>query len=368
LIFKYAHSKTDLKIFYKLGSDIYSQNLYYRASEEDTVRMIIEGPTHFHTHAKVLPFVVFQNNTPVCRFAFIHDQRLSDYIQVAFFEAKPGLNNLSEAIIVEAKKCFPQCNMICFGLNGHLNYGAGFLLNNFDKIPAFGLPYTMSYYKDYFAKLSIRKIASFSFSAKISDEFHKLYKRLNPDKNISIKNLDKSNLSEFIKAYTQLNNTCFQEHPYWADRDFKEDLEQFDSFKHLIKNENLIFAEYKGKLVGFLLWFPDFNQLLSKNRELKANYRFSLDVLRFKLLKPINTFRFTEIAVDPDYRKKGVEMVLINQLLKNVSSSGYKNGVGGFIFEENLDSINMTIKYIERITGEKFKKDSEYAIFETSLK
>lgn len=363
-----ANTATDLDRFYKTGTEIYCQNPYFRASEDDILRLVIEGPTYFHKHAQVNPIIVEKDRITVCRFAFIRDSLLPDYVQVAFFEAKQGLENIAEEIINEARNRFPDKIKICFGLNGHLNYGAGILLNNFDKVPVFGLPYNLPYYKDYFSKLDARKILSFKFPAQTSEDFINLNAKITLDKNISIKKLNKKNLSEYSKIYTQLNNTCFREHPFWAHREAIEDLELFEQFQFLLQNENLLIAEYSGEPVGFLFWFPDFNQLLKRNRELKASSNFSKDVLRFKLFNPIKAFRFTEIGVDPKFRKKGIEMALINQMVQDVLSAGYKSGTGGFIFEENKDSINMAIKYIERICGEKVVPDSQYAVFETNLR
>jgi GNAT superfamily N-acetyltransferase len=360
-----VNTARDLDRFYKTGNEIYYQNPYYRSSEDDILRLVIEGPTQFHSHAQVYPIIVEKDDIPVCRFAFIYDSLLPDYVQVAFFEAKPGINNLAEDIINEAKIRFPDISKICFGLNGHLNYGAGILLTNFDKIPVFGLPYNLPYYKDYFSKLEARKIVSFKFPAQTSENFIRLASKIKMDKNISIRKLDKKNLLKYSEIYTKLNNRCFLEHPFWANREAVEDLELFEQFQFLMQEKNLLIAEYNGEAVGFLFWFPDFNQLLTKNRELKANSNYSLDVLRFRHFNPIDTFRFTEIGVDSRFRKKGIEMALINQMLEDVIAAGYKFGIGGFIFEENKESINMAIKYIERVSGEKVTPDSEYAVFES---
>lgn len=361
------HNAQDLEQFYSFGNKIYSNNKFYR-SDNDIMRLVIKGPSDFHNHAKIIPILVQIDKKTVARFAFIHDKTLPEYIQVSFFEAIKGIDNLTENITKLAKEKFPKTNKICFGLNGHLNYGAGILLNNFDKIPVFGLPYNHSYYPDYFRNMTARKITSFSFLARKSEYFNKLKNRIKTDSNISIRKLDKKKLVRDSEIYTKLNNECFQEHPYWANRTNKEDLELFEPFRFLLQNENLIFAEYKGKPVGFLLWFPDFYQLLKRDRELKAAHHLDIDVLRFKFLNKINTFRFTEIAIHPDFRKKSVEMLLINQMVDDVISAGYKYGTGGFIFDENKDSINLALKYIERITGEKVSSDSKYAVFETKLR
>jgi len=251
LKFTDVNTANDLDRFYKTGNEIYRKNPYYRSSEDDVLKLVVEGPSEFHKHAQVNPVIVEKDGSPVCRFAFISDTLLPDYVQVAFFEAKQGLKNIAEEIINEAKRRFPDKNKICFGLNGHLNYGAGILLNNFDKVPVFGLPYSMPYYKDYFCKLKARKIVSFSFHAQISEDYKKLSARIKTDKNISIRKSDKKNLPEYSKIYTELNNICFREHPFWANRNAPEDLELFEQFQFLLKNENLLFAEYHDRPVGF---------------------------------------------------------------------------------------------------------------------
>lgn len=361
------NTKSDYQAFYKAGDEVYRNNPNFRATDNDIVRLIVEGPTHFHTHASVIPYLIIKNSSVAGRFALIHDNRLNQYTQVGFFEAFDGLENIDQMLINEAKIKFPDTRKICVGLNGHLNYSAGILQNNFDQTPVFGLPYTPAYYLKYFKNFHKRKIVTFRFSTEKSSSYIDKLKNIKTGEDITIRKLNRKNISEDTLTYTYLNNLCFQKHPFWSDRDGIEDLELFEPFKNLLKDENLIFAEYQGKPVGFLLWFPDFNQLTRRHRELKASKKYSRDVLKYKLFNPINAFRFTEIAVDPDYRKKGVELALINQMISDVSKTGYKFGEGGFIFEENLESINMAVRYLERLSGSTIQPHNRYAVYETVL-
>jgi len=353
--------------FFAIGNEIYRDNPYYRSTEDDLVRMLINGPTLFHEHARVLPYLMLENDSVCGRFAFVHDEHMSDYVQVAFFEFKPDTGNPVSIIENEAQTLFPNADKIVFGLQGHLNYGAGFLLNRFDQVPVFGLPYSLPHYPGLFEGYTERKMHSFRFSMQVDIPlFERLSERMAGNE-ITVRKLDMKNLKKDIHLYTELNNRCFTEHPYWTDREGKEDFELFESFRHLLRPENFLFAMHQGREVGFLMWFPDFNQMIKNDRELKCSTAFSLDVLRFRYANPIKQFRLTEIAVLPEYRSKGAELAMMFQMTKDVLAAGYKEGVGGFIFEENRDSINLALRYVERFTGKKAQNDAEFAAYEKKL-
>ncbi|MCB1189304.1 MAG: hypothetical protein H7A23_02310 [Leptospiraceae bacterium] len=367
MIIKKLITKKELKKFHQFGTSIYKKNIYYRSTEDDVAHLLVDGPTFFHKHSKVIPCLVEEKGRIVARFAFIKDNRMENYLQIAFFEAISGIDNLYNAIKEEARQLFPNCKKICIGLNGHLNYGAGILLNKFDETPIFGLPYTHEYYPEYFKDLGIQKVISFRFPTEGFKKYLERVKNFSYGREIKIRSLNKRRLKEDIKIYTELNNKCFQKHPFWTNRSPEEDLELFKPFRFLLAKENILFADYLDKPIGFLMWFPDFNQLVNGNQKLRAGHSLSYDVLRMKLKNPINTFRFAEVGVLPEYKKTGVIFKLMNQMMQDVLKFGYTDGEGGFIFESNYDSINLARRYIERITSKKVDVYREYAIFEEDL-
>ncbi len=363
MIIKKVTNKKEDKLFYNIIKDIYGNDHNFRRTEEELIHLLCTGPTEFHKHSKIIKYLIFNNNQPAGRFALIHDFNLNEYVQTSFFEAFDGLEDVKESIIKIAKKDFPGCKKIIFGLNGHLNYQAGNLLNNFD-IPLFGLPYTKPYYIDYFKDCITNKMVTFKFKTKnFIDYFNQNYTRYK-DENIKIRFLDKNKLEEEIETYTSLDNSSFKNKTlYWSDRTPLENYELFDQFKILINNDNLIFAEIDRKPVGFLFWYPDFNQLVKKNHQ-EINL---LHYLKYKLINPIDTIRLTEIAVLPRYRKSRVAFMLFHKLGELCLRYNYRYFEGGFIFENNLDSIFTASRYYERIYGEKATPHRRYAIFESNL-
>ena len=350
------------RAFYRIGRDVYRDLPLHRSTEDDVMRMLVEGPTAFHDHARVEPFLMREGRRLVGRLALVHDRRLPGYAQVAFFEALPGLEGVQETLRLKAASLFPDCTRMVVGLNGHLNYGAGFLANRFDEPPLFGMPYTPAYYLDYFPGLDRRPMASFRFD---SEEFFSLRRQLAPTFDpgpIRIRTMDRAHFAREVDLYTYLNNACFQDHPYWADRTSAEDYELFHPFRFLLKDEHFIVAEHDGQPVGFLLWYPDFNELCRGDEELGVRH-----VARYRLADPIRTARLTEIAVLPAYRAHRVDLAMILRMIRSVEEAGYRHTEGGFIFEENRASIALTLRYIRRATGRTPRPHRRYVVFDGPL-
>jgi len=350
------------KIFDKVSSAVYAGNKYFRGTDKSVEKLVLGESKAFSFHAKVKKFIVWDGNIAVARFALIQDQRLPDYVQVAYFEAQKGLGDIFSLIENEMKRHFPEINKVVVGLNGHLNYGAGILLNRFDEAPVFGLPYQPDYYADYFNKLHCRKMATFRFTMGNFTAWAQSYSTRRELKGLTVRFMDKRNIKAESAIYTQLNNEAFPNHPYWADRDTEEDLELFYPFRHLLDNENLVFAEIDGKPVGFFLWYPDFNQLVRSERDLNV-----FDVLKFRLGKMPDTFRFTEIGIIPEYQGSIVAMALLNKALPAVIKKGFKYCEGGFIFEENKASMAFVKRILKRSFGVEPEIYRQYGVFETTI-
>jgi len=362
MILKEVHSKKDFCAFYKITEEIYRTNIFYRASESDITKLLVEGPSAFHQHTTIHSYLILQEEDVVGRFTLIHDQKLPDYIQVSFFEAQPGLEGLANLIVEKARSLFPRCKRIVIGLNGHLNYGAGILTSSFNEAPVFGLPYNREYYQYYFDGFRKIPLVSYKFPLEPFVEYHRRIGDKPDLKGITVRKLNKRKLRQETEIYTYLNNACFPDHPFWAERAVQEDYELFHPFRFFIKEENLLFAEKDGKPIGFFLWYPDFNQLLKGHRQLGLK-----QVLLYYLTRKVDTFRFTEIAVLPEYKNSHAVQAMILFAIPYIRKSGIKYGEGGFIFEENINSIIMTRRFLERATGIKMEPYRHYALFETTF-
>lgn len=354
--------KSAFNTFVSVNNSVYKGNNFYRGTEASIEKMLLLDKSSFKNHSTSRMYIIRDGNDIVGKFALINDYRLLDYMQVSFFEAHEGLGDIYPFIKKTAKNYIPECTKIVVGLNGHINYGAGILQNKFDEVPLFGLPYNPLYYSGYFKNLRQRKMFTFKFSMEAYHEWAKMY---NPDRTIdglTVRFMNKADINKESAIYTQLNNLSFVNHVYWANRDVEEDQELFYPFRFLLDNEHLIIAEINGTPVGFYLWYPDFNQIVDNHREFNV-----FDVLKYRLSNKINTFRFTQIGVIPQFQRSPVALALISKSLPKLIQKKYQFCEGGFIFEENKASIAFVSRILQRVYGKKPEPYRQFAVFEDDL-
>lgn len=348
--------------FFGVVAEVYRGNRCHRSTENDVIRMLTFGRSAFHGHAEVTPYLLADGRRVVGRLALIHDRKAPGHVQVAFFEALPGLHGVREAIAAEARRRHPDAGRMVAGLWGHLNYGAGFLASNFDEPPLFGLPYTPPHYLDYFAGMTPHGMVSYRFDNQPFYDFAKAFASGFDPGPVRIRPLDRANLRRDTAIYTDLNNRCFADHPFWAERGVDEDFELFHPFRFLIRDENLLFAEVDGEPVGFLLWYPDFNELKGGSGDLGV-----LDVLRYRFANPIRSVRLTEIGVLPGHRRGNPTAALILAMIQAVERGPYRFCEGGFIFESNRGSLGMTLKFLAAAFGRELEVHRRFVVFEGDL-
>ncbi len=360
-------NRLDLRRWYGIADKVYQPYPHARATDGEIARWLLGGKSLFNRHAVVQPYLIKNGWRVVGRFALVQDRRNPDYVQVSFFQALPGLEGVTEAILLKARAMHPDCPKAVVGLDGHLNYACGFLASNWDEPPVFGLPYTPPYYLDYFAGLTRHDMVSYRFQ---NQGFFDLRRAVEPSLDlggVTIRLMDKRQFAREMDIYTDLNNACFQDHPFWANRSSDEDQELFAGFKYFLDDANLIFAEKNGRPIAFLLWYPDFNELVGHGQELGLGALLRYRALRKLGRQPIKAMRLTEIAVHPDYRSRKALSGLTMRMIQEVEKCGHQFAEGGFIFEDNQSSIGYTLAYIQRALGRELEPHRRYCVFETAL-
>ncbi len=388
-------SRAQWRRFCGLPAAVYAGNPHARATEEDLISLLARPKSVFFSHASVRSYLLCSGPHAVGRFSLIADEHLPDAVQVAFFEAIFGLPDVLDCLRRTAANAFPGRTRLIVGLCGHLNYAAGFLASRFDEPPVFGLPYSPPYYLDYFAGMTERRMVSYRFH---NESFYTLWREnrlkrrttTTERSTITVRPMDRRRLRQEIALYTELNNACFQEHPFWTDRLPEEDFELFHPFRFLLKDENLLFAEDAGRPVGFLLWYPDFNQLVGSGEAFGLRHVLAYQAahtvprehprtaawirptqaLAHRTLRRaalIDTARLTEIAVRDSHRKAGVVEALIRAFTKVQYLRGFSYTEGGFIFEDNVASITMTKRLLESAFGQAPEPYRRFVVFEGSL-
>ena len=270
----------------------------------------------------------------------LHAQGLPEQVQLCFFEALPGAQDAVQALVDKARDLARQWggSGLLVSMNGHVNYGLGLLADSFDQTPCFGSAYNPPYYLDYFRSLGFTEHQLVSYRYPMSSLRRRQEKSIlaRSRKGFSFRTADFSRLRDEIRLYTRLNNACFPEHSFYFHRHDDEDYELFRPFRRFLREENLLIAEHKGTAVGFLLWYPDFNELIGPGQGLGP-----AALLRYKLLRrPIKRFKIVEIGVVPRFRGSSVILGLFHACYE-LTKDRFQECESGWILSDNLRSRNI---------------------------
>ena len=340
--------KTTVNAYIAFSDEVYKNNIFYRNTMGTVLRSILSRKAQICKSSIIKPIMVMDSEkiVAVCTFAII--DRMKDTLQIAFFEALENQESAIGMMIDFGKRMATKhgINKILVGLNLHVNYVLGILADHYESIQSFGSAYNPPYYIDYFKKYAYKEVNLVNYRIKMDDfSFDINNKILEKIKTkYHVRKADFSNLKRDSKIYTNLNNQAFKNHNFYYERRFEEDLELFNDFKILLKEENLLFMEHDRKPIGFLLWYPDYNELIGPGQRLGIK-----TIIKHKIFhRRIKGFKIVEIGVLPEYQKSGAVLALF-QKCREIVKGRYGFCESGWILENNLDSRGFGHRWADKV-------------------
>lgn len=330
--------------FLGFSKEVYKNNPYYRDTLTRSAKGILKGEGEICKGSFIEGIMVIENGEilAICIFSII--DRMNDVLQIAYFEAKEGQEKAIDNLMDYGKSLAREKGIktILAGLNLHVNYGLGYLASHFDSMQSLGSAYNPPYYLDYFQKRAIEEVNLTSYIADMKDFSLDINPRLRQRllKNYCVRKADFKKIEREAQIYTDINNDAFKNHRFYYERRKEEDLELFKEYRMFLKEENLLFLQYKGKEVGFMLWYPDFNQLVKEGRSLGIT-----SLLKSRLFPGlIDTFKIVELGVACEHQKMGGVYVLFDYC-NTLTMGRYKKCESGWILDENHASKGFGIRW-----------------------
>ena len=329
--------KHDVARYIKFMNSVYRGIPKFKNNTDWTTRLILSGKSEFGRGAFVLPVFIYEETRVVAVCTFIQHVNMPEYLQIAFFEALPDQQAAVDLIVQKAKQICKERNIpkICVGLNGHVNYGFGMLTDNFQSPISFGDWYNPDYYPKFFIGYAAKTYTLSSFRGEVANIDYAFLQKVTQKfcKKFSFRKADFKSFRREMETYTDLNNQCFVNHPFYYQRSVAEDYELFNSLRLFLNEENLIFAEVDGKPVGFLLWYPDFNTFVPDGKTAGVG-----TFLKNKLFPgKIEKLKVVEIGVLPEYQQSGLILGLFHQCYK-FAGNKYAHFESSWIWDENHES------------------------------
>ena len=335
-----------LREYEKTMLRFYREDPLFKNNKSGTLRIVCNPKGAFYQNTAQRMIGVRKNGEILCQCVLIK-HKVHDAVSVSFFEAQ---QNCAEAVdlMMSAAADFGKMHgakRLEIALDGHCNYGVGFSYGPPERPPLFGESYNHGYYHDFFIN-GYRKVGFTSYS----DSLENIAAKIGAYKNrgdITIEAADFRHFPDTMKRYTDLSNAIFTNHRYCFQRDYAEDLELFSGMKLLLAPNNLLFARKAGKDIGFLLMYPDFNELVQMASGAGVD-----TYIRYKIWqRPVRTMKIAEIGVLPEFQTGWAVLLLFAQAIRQTKQHypRVENVVSSWILDENIKSRAMVSRIAPNI-------------------
>lgn len=351
----------DKKKFLAFRTKTYRERNLYIDNNYFMLKEIFSKKLHFTKSVFIAPVMVVDDSESIlCEGIVAVADNLPEYVQLCFFEALEGVKDAVNLLVEEAVKIGRNkgCKRLVIGLYGHVNYGLGLLDSHFDKVNSFSSPGNPSFYNDYFRALDCEEIKLNSYFTHSLDgrlmRYVKILEKLNRE--YEFKKFDKKHFEEYSKMYTDLNNQCFTDHKYYYVRDYKDDEEMLKELFLFMKEDSLIFAFKDGKPAGFILWYPDYNELAKPGEAFGTKHYFK-NIFENKKIK---TAKVMEYGVLDEFRGVGLPFALIAHVYSILSNYGVCQVESSWILADNEDSNSFCRAFCDELY-------KEYVVYEKEI-
>ena len=337
-----------------------------RISEKETFN---PKKNPFFEHARMDLFLAERGAEVVGRVAGIdddlHNQTHGDNLAFfGFFEAAD--EEVAAALFehVEAWATLLGRDKVRGPANPSMNDGAGFQIDAFDTKPYVMMPSNPPDYPRYVERAGYCKakdLYAWMFDHYQSDfeRLHRLAERTRRRYDFTTRTPDiKNNFGAELAIVKRFYNTVWENN--WGFVKYTE--AEFDrlaaELKLIADPDVIIFLEKEGEVIGLALVLPNLNQVFKKMNGRLLPFGFVHYLNRVNI---ISEARLPILGVVPEHRRKGLELVLIDEVIKRTRAKGYMRGECSWILEDN-DDMN---KGIQAAGAELYKR---YRIYEKKLK
>ncbi len=327
--------------FLNFRKKIYSNSPYFVDNNLFMIKQLFFEKICFSEGKQIIPISIEDEGAIKCQCVAIWAKELPEYIQMCFFESEENCEKPVKMLfdkVMEIGKSH-NCTKLVVGLNGHVNYGLGLLCSHYESKNSFGSAANPGYYNDYFKALNCTEIFLNTYRwndmknlADKANKYSRILSRINAT--YRFETLDKKQLDYYAKIYTDLNNKCFADHRYYYKRSYAEDKEMLRELLFFMKQDSLIFAFKDDKPVGFVLWYPDFNNLVFEGE----SFGTKTYIKNLFLGKKIKTAKISEIGILEEHRKFGLSLGLLYKVYLGFKKYGFEKGESSWILDENTDS------------------------------
>lgn len=366
-----VNSKKDLTAFIDFPHDLYKHDPNYVPELFIAQKNLLT--THpFHKHNSLQAFLAYDGDKIVGRIAAILNNSHNEFNKVndgfwGFFDC---INDQETADLLfntaaQWLKDKGVDQKFIGPVNFSTNEACGLLIEGFDSPPFLMMTYNAPYYAELIEKAGFSKQIDLiawhwdgdgydDKSLRLLDALQERLKR----NNIIIRKVNLKKFKEEAAKLRGVYNSAWDKNSGFVPLSDEEFDYLAKDLKLILDPDFALVAEQEGKIVGFGLALPNFNEVLHK---VKRGRLLPTGIFKILLNKSkIQSIRIYALGIIDGYRKMGIEACLYGTMIKEYKRKGLKQAEASWTLENNT----MINEAIIAIKGNPYKK---YRIYEKAI-
>lgn len=296
----------------------------------------------FFHHARVDLYLAYRDGKPVGRIGAIDDDNHNrthgdNLLFFGFFEAEDEAVSSELLATVEGRARQLGRDLVRGPANPSMNDGSGFQIDAFDTVPYLMMPQNPAEYPQFVEAAGYRKAMDlyawhFDVEQGPSERLSRLAGRIRSRERLEVRPVDMKRLQREAGILKTVYNEAWERNwgfVKYTDAEFDH---LVDELKLILDPELALFLEIDGDIAAIAIAVPDVNQVLLGLRG---------RLLPFGILKLLNRNRLIDrarlpiLGVMPEYRNRGLELVLIDEIAKRGAKRGLRKGECSWVLETN---------------------------------
>lgn len=318
-------AEKQLKAFVQFPFDLYKKDPYWVGELKADTLKLLRPENAFWKHARRKLLLAYKEGKIVGRLCVLVNDIYNEYHKenIGFFGFFDCIDDeqVSKALFDEGEKWLRAQGVqaVRGPANPSSNHVYGLLVDSFDSMPSIMMPYNYPYYATLIEKAGFGKVKDLlaferTRNDKFSPLFEKIVARAARGKGLTLRRLNLKNLKEEAKIIRKIYNEAWAEN--WGHTPLSEEEmhDMVQELKWIVRPEGTCVAEVDGVPAGFYIAIPNMNHVLKILRGSLLNPWRTLKAL---LAWPkIRDARLIMLGVEPGYRKRGIDLVLIKHIVE----------------------------------------------------
>ncbi len=318
-------AENKLHEFVQFPYDLYKENPYWVGELKADTLKLLRPDNAFWRRARRKLLLAYQNGRVAGRLCVLVNEVYNEYQKenigfFGFFECVQD-ESVCHALFDEGEKWLRAQGVTAVRgpANPSSNHVYGLLTDSFDRMPAIMMPYNFPYYMELIEKEGFGKVKDLlAFERTREDRFSPLFEKIvaraGRSKGLTLRRLDLKKLPEEAKIIRQIYNHAWAANWGHTPIGEQEMQDMVQELKWVVRPEGTCIAEVDGVPAGFYIAIPNMNHVLKILRgSLWCPWRLLRALWQWRHIRDA---RLIMLGIEPAYRKRGLDLVLIDHIVK----------------------------------------------------